>query len=389
MNIKDTFISLTTRTYPHGTESELFHLLPQDLETDEFGNLFKQIGESPSTMFTCHLDTATRALVPVNHVFEDNFIKTDGTSILGADDKAGVTVILNMIENKIPGLYYFFLGEEVGCVGSKKLAQKHKDSPIPYIKKVVSFDRRATSSVITFQMSGRCCSETFGNALSEALNKAGTFVIDNEIVLDYQTDPTGVYTDSAQFIPIYSECTNVSVGYYSEHTTSEKQDIRFLDKLAKAVLYVDWESLPSERDPNVVEYRTYSQPTTPRYQKPNWKDYDDDFDYYSRYSNKTKNNEENIWFIDDEFEFVSYVTINKSNQKVIKTDISPQRVELEKDLIGQFLMTLELDNKGFKWDGLKLTIEYEDFTNECDRNDLSEFISELDFWKKELDNNSL
>jgi hypothetical protein len=31
-----------------------------------------------------------------------------------------------MIENKIPGLYYFFLGEEVGCVGSRKVAGVQK-----------------------------------------------------------------------------------------------------------------------------------------------------------------------------------------------------------------------------------------------------------------------
>ena len=42
MNIKEKFLSLTTRTYPHGTEQDLFHLLPQNLELDDFGNLFIQ-----------------------------------------------------------------------------------------------------------------------------------------------------------------------------------------------------------------------------------------------------------------------------------------------------------------------------------------------------------
>ena len=147
--IKDTFLKLTSRTYPHGTESELFHLLNKDLKTDKFGNLFIKIGES-DVMFTSHLDTATKALSDVKHVFEGDIIKTDGTSILGADDKAGVTVMLYMIENNIPGLYYFFLGEEVGCIGSKKLAGSHKKKKIKGINKVISFDRRGTNSVITF-----------------------------------------------------------------------------------------------------------------------------------------------------------------------------------------------------------------------------------------------
>ena len=97
MDIKQKFLSLTDQTYPHGKEHELFDKLPQNLEMDEFGNLFIKIGES-DVMFTSHLDTATSAYTKVNHVFEGNIIKTDGKSILGADDKAGVTIMLNMIE---------------------------------------------------------------------------------------------------------------------------------------------------------------------------------------------------------------------------------------------------------------------------------------------------
>ena len=31
MNIKDTFLKLTSKTYPHGTEAELFSFLPKKL----------------------------------------------------------------------------------------------------------------------------------------------------------------------------------------------------------------------------------------------------------------------------------------------------------------------------------------------------------------------
>jgi putative aminopeptidase FrvX len=108
-------------------------------------------------MFTSHLDTATSKLVEVIHKEEGEMIRTDGTTILGADDKAGVTILLWMIEHNIKGLYYFFLGEEVGCKGSKLVAAKHKLEPIQHIKKVISFDRRGTDSVITFQSYSRCC----------------------------------------------------------------------------------------------------------------------------------------------------------------------------------------------------------------------------------------
>ncbi len=173
MNIKQKFIELTSRTYPHGTEHLLFDKMPQNLEMDDYGNLFLKIGES-DVMFTSHLDTATNALTSINHVFDENIIKTDGKSILGADDKAGVVIMLNMIENNIPGLYYFFLGEEVGCVGSKKVSSDHSLEKIPYINKVISFDRRGTDSVITFQGGSRCASARWRRCRRHAGGAAGS-----------------------------------------------------------------------------------------------------------------------------------------------------------------------------------------------------------------------
>jgi len=388
MNIKETFLSLTTRTYPHGTEADLFPLLPQDLDMDDFGNLYKQIGDKPSTMFACHLDTATSARTNINHIFEGDIIKTDGTSILGADDKAGVAIILNMIENNIPGLYYFFLGEEVGCLGSKKVAEVHKTAPLENIKKVISFDRRGTTSIITHQCSSRCCSDEFGTALGEALNKAGLEVYGNDTVLAYKNDPTGLYTDSAQFTKIYPECTNISVGYQSEHTFNEQQNIKHLEKLAEAVLLVDWESLPISRDPSKVEY-SYSG-----YGYGGWGGWDDDYYYGSRYTGGTTttparvtNYDENIWVVDEEYEnYVSCVTVNKASKRVTKIDLAKGRINYEVELIGQLLMSLDIHYDTLLWDGFKLKVEYSEksggHTTECDRNELSEYMPELDFWKE-------
>jgi hypothetical protein len=170
MNVKEKFIQLTSKTYPHGHEQELFDLLPSYLKQDEFGNLYHQIGDNPTTMFTSHLDTASYDYSVVNHVVKDNIIYSDGSTILGADDKAGVVILIYMMEYNIPGLYYFFLGEERGCIGSRKLSAVHQNKPINGIKKVVSFDRRGTDSVITHQVGGRCCSQDFAKELSHQLN---------------------------------------------------------------------------------------------------------------------------------------------------------------------------------------------------------------------------
>jgi len=383
MNIKETFLNLTSRTYPHGHEGDLFHLLPQDLEVDDHGNLFKLVGENPSTMFTSHLDTAGATLTAVNHVIEGDIIKTDGNSILGADDKAGVTVLLYMMENNITGLYYFFLGEEVGCVGSGKLAADHKIEPMKNITKVVSFDRRGLGSIITHQTSTRCCSDEFGTALSNALNSAGAEVYDNDTILSYKNDPTGLYTDSAKFMTIYPECTNLSVGYYDEHWKTERQDIKHLDKLAKAACLVDWESLPIKRDPTKVEYDYGGY----RYgYGGDWED--SDYGQWPPSRGHTTytpviSYDENHWFVDDEHSnYCSYVTVNKLTKRILDTDLADGRIEYERELIGQLLMTLDVDNDDFTWDGFKLIVDNMGNKTENDRNDLIDFIPELDFWKQ-------
>lgn len=248
MRITRKFKNLTKYTYTFGEESQLEAHLPKGYTKDQFGNYFIIIGDDPTTMFTCHLDTAAWKKEKVNHVFEGKYIKTDGTTILGADDKAGMVILLYMIENNVPGLYYFFVGEESGCIGSGQVSKVWHELPYSKnINKCISFDRRGTSSIITEQMYGVCCSDEFAISLSRMLNET-------PFGFKYQPDDTGIFTDSAKFMALVPECTNISVGYYSEHTTSERQDIDFLTKLCKASVMIDWESLPIKRDPDTEDW---------------------------------------------------------------------------------------------------------------------------------------
>ena len=146
---------------------------------------------------------------------------------------------------------------------------------------VLSFDRRATDSVITYQSSTRCCSDAFADALARQLNLSG---------MKYRKDEGGVYTDSAEFVDIIPECTNLSVGYYKEHTVNESQNIKHLEKLAEACLKVDWENLPTKRDPSKTEYKSYNYGArTKTYEtydssysgrSSNWRNRDKDYGYH-------------------------------------------------------------------------------------------------------------
>ena len=247
--IFETFLRLTSKTVPYGHEDvfmkEVRNLFHKDLQKDSHGNYFYKIGES-RTIFASHLDTVSKDYVSVTHVLDGDIIRTDGKTTLGADDKAGTTIMLWMIKNQVPGLYYFFIGEEVGCIGSG-LAARYDD--FKNYDRILSFDRRGTGSIITHQSCGRCCSDDFADALCGELNFLG---------LDYSKDSGGVYTDSAEFVDDIKECTNISVGYYKEHTTNEHQDIKHLIALADACVKVSWEELPTKRNPKIYEAKPYS-----------------------------------------------------------------------------------------------------------------------------------
>ena len=242
---RSTFISLVTKTYPYGHEAEVLKFLPPGLEKDKHDNYFQIIGDNkkPSTCFASHLDTVDRkqsdVVLMTREEEGDEIIYTDGSTILGADDKSGTTIMLYMMAHNIPGLYYFFIGEERGTIGSGAVCGDIGNLDyMENVKKIISFDRRKTTSVITKQHGRTCCSDVFCEALCKEYRKGGVF---------YKADPTGVFTDSAAFIDDIPEGTNLSVGYLKEHTTKESQNMTFLIKMCEASILVDWEKLPVAR----------------------------------------------------------------------------------------------------------------------------------------------
>ena len=208
------------------------------------GNVVVEVGDDRATMFTCHVDTANHRphAGPNWHMDDKGIMRTDGKSNLGADDASGIYIMLRMIEAGVPGDYYFFHSEEVGGIGSQMLAD-YEGARLSRYKRAVAFDRCGTGSIITHQMGERCCSDVFANELSTRLRQ-----IDK--TLTYYGDNTGVFTDTANFMDFIPECTNISVGYYDEHTVRERQDVPHLEKLVEACIEVSWSNLPTVRDPS-------------------------------------------------------------------------------------------------------------------------------------------
>jgi len=241
---------------PHGGENVAYFVdwlanaLPDELiefaHIDGAGNLHIDNRTRPhhKTLFVAHVDTVHRA-DGANKIRKTKAMWYADGAPLGADDGAGVALLMHLIHANVAGYYIFTQGEEVGGVGSKFLA-KNNPELLGEFDRAIAFDRRGIDSVITHQGWGRCCSDEFAQALSDALG-------DTNDALMYLPDSTGVYTDTAEFVDDIPECTNISVGYYSEHGDKECLDMVHYQHLANAVVLIDWDGLPTQRDPSIVE----------------------------------------------------------------------------------------------------------------------------------------
>jgi len=93
-------------------------------ERDEVGNVFATVqGVGEPVLLTAHLDTVT----PADHVVaivRDGTVYSDGTSVLGADDKSGVAIIIEVLD-ALQGVQHrpleilFTVQEEIGLLGAR------------------------------------------------------------------------------------------------------------------------------------------------------------------------------------------------------------------------------------------------------------------------------
>ena len=225
------------------------YLLPVFGAPDAHGNYTKVIGTRPNITFTAHTDTVHRAEGIQTLKIEDDYVTTTSGSCLGADCTTGIWLMLGMIAEGIEGVYVAHAAEEIGGLGSTALV---KDRPawLNEIDIVISFDRFGLDSIITHQGGMRTASDDFALSLATALDMP-----------HLRPDKYGTYTDSLEYASIIPECSNLSVGYYDQHTAKESQDLRFAEILLERLIEADWNTLAIFRNPDYQERDTYAQYT--------------------------------------------------------------------------------------------------------------------------------
>ena len=266
------------RDFESQTESEFVSWLTTKIGStmiDAAGNLHvdqRTADGTSRTLFTAHTDTVHNGGGKNTVRVDGKFWRADKGAALGADDGSGVAILSYMIESGVPGYYVFFRGEERGGVGSKYLSDKMPKLFKGHFDRAVAFDRAGYYDVITRQAGGKCCSDEFAEALAEQLSTDTNF---------YLPCSGGVYTDTAEFIDLIPECTNISVGYKNQHGDMESQDVEFLWELAQIAVGVAWDELPTVRDPNAKP--VYATPSYGKWnaktKKFEWPE-DDVYSYY-------------------------------------------------------------------------------------------------------------
>lgn len=224
---------------------------------DEVGNIIvnnlpKGIDTMPNAskvMFTSHTDSvhSYSMLNTKQDITWLNPEKTiiglydDNSNCLGADDAVGNYIMLRLLQNKTEGLYVFFRSEEIGGIGSSYFANDEKNQNfLRNLTHCISFDRKGYNNIITHQF-GRCASDEWAVDFAKTLQEI-------DPLLQFEPDNTGVFTDSANFTHLIPECTNLSVGYFDQHTKQEIVDVAFVEQLCEALEQVDFTMLSWYRD---------------------------------------------------------------------------------------------------------------------------------------------
>lgn len=188
---------------------------------------------------------------------------------IGADDKNGIWICFRMLERFTRMKCVFFVGEETGCVGSRRTDMDFFND----CRFVIQCDRKGNGDMVT-QISGTTlCSKEFVRAVEP--EKYG--------YAECAGMMTDVYTLKTRGLPV--SCINLSCGYYNPHTDTENTILKDLIKCYRFVCHI---------------IRTHRQVSEHRYERPRL-EYSyphgifsimDDWRYLNRRNRKSENPDE-------------------------------------------------------------------------------------------------
>lgn len=157
---------------------------------------------------------------------------------IGADDKNGIWVALKMLERMDAIKVAFFIGEEIGCVGSRECDLKFFDD----CRFVIQCDRRNGGDFIT---------------------DAGVELCSNEFIRDCNIEKFGYHEEHGLMTDVLElkerglkvSAVNMSCGYHHPHTAEE---LTVFSQLENCLAFVEWICMNlTEVYPHECKYTRY------------------------------------------------------------------------------------------------------------------------------------
>lgn len=129
-----TFLALVRIDSPSGHETAIsaelakrLHAVDMQVSVDDIGNVLgRWEGKIDSLLLSAHMDTVAPG-IGIRPVVENGVVRTDGTTILGGDDKSGIAIILEVLthlheQGRRPTVEVAFsVREETGLQGIKAM----------------------------------------------------------------------------------------------------------------------------------------------------------------------------------------------------------------------------------------------------------------------------
>ena len=209
---------------------------------DPAGNHWVEVGKPKDYpyLFACHIDTVHKAdgtVLTTNYTANGRQyigLANKRMGCLGADDGVGIYLSLKMMAAGVKGTYVFIRGEEKGLIGAEYISTHMKEKLSQFLM-CIEVDRQGTDEIIIEQAMGKCASTEFAEALANSLD------------MGHRVSYNGIYTDNSLFTGYIPECVNIAAGYDRQHTDKERLDMTYLNKLAEAIVKVEWGKLPIKR----------------------------------------------------------------------------------------------------------------------------------------------
>lgn len=176
-------------------------------------NYIIAIGESPIALVS-HLDTVFEK--PPTNIFYDKeknvMWSPEG---LGADDRAGLYAIIQIIKSGLKPTILLVTDEEKGCLGAEKMVTDFPQ-PVSEVKYIVELDRKGVNDCVFYD----CDNPNF----NEYIQSFG-------FELNY-----GSFSDISTICPAWGIAgVNLSIGYFNEHS--------FLEMLSLDALFATVEKI--------------------------------------------------------------------------------------------------------------------------------------------------